>query len=289
MPARRRWTRRWRRYGGFDHNAQTLRIVTRLERRYAELRRAEPDLGDAGGRGQAQRPAAPRAGCRRCVAEYSRWRTISSSTRTPAPRRRSRRSPTTSPTTTTTSTTACAPGCSRSTTRGAAAGRRRVSPRSTARYPGPRAAAADPRDHAPPDRRAWSRPGRGDARAGSRRCAPAGRPTPCAPLHAPVVGFSPDGRRAAARACASFLHERMYRHYKVNRMTLKARRVVRELFESCSSSPTACRRTGWRERAGAPATRGTAAADRRLHRRHDRPLRARRARPAVQAAPGRRR
>jgi dGTPase len=34
-------------YGGFDHNAQAIRIVTHLERHYAELRRAEPDLGDA--------------------------------------------------------------------------------------------------------------------------------------------------------------------------------------------------------------------------------------------------
>ena len=44
-------------YGGFDHNAQTLRVITRLERRYAELRRPQPDLGDARGRGQAQRAA----------------------------------------------------------------------------------------------------------------------------------------------------------------------------------------------------------------------------------------
>ena len=40
-------------FGGFDHNAQSLRVVTLLESRYAGVRRAEPDLGDAGGAGQA--------------------------------------------------------------------------------------------------------------------------------------------------------------------------------------------------------------------------------------------
>ena len=40
-------------YGGFDHNAQTLRIVTRLEHRYAEFRRAQSHLGDARGPDQA--------------------------------------------------------------------------------------------------------------------------------------------------------------------------------------------------------------------------------------------
>ena len=48
-------------WGGFDHNAQSLRIVTRLERALCRIRRAEPDLGDAGGPGQAQRAADGRA------------------------------------------------------------------------------------------------------------------------------------------------------------------------------------------------------------------------------------
>ena len=54
-------------FGGFDHNAQSLRVVTLLESRYAGVRRPQPDLGDAGGPGQAQRPAAPPAGY---IAEY---------------------------------------------------------------------------------------------------------------------------------------------------------------------------------------------------------------------------
>jgi len=41
-------------YGGFDHNAQTLRVVTQLERRYPDFNGFEPDLGDAGRHRQAQ-------------------------------------------------------------------------------------------------------------------------------------------------------------------------------------------------------------------------------------------
>ena len=44
-------------HGGFDHNAQALRIVTRLEHRYASYDGLNLCLGDAGGAGQAQRPA----------------------------------------------------------------------------------------------------------------------------------------------------------------------------------------------------------------------------------------
>ena len=86
------------------------------------LRRAEPDLGDAGGAGQAQRPADR---CRRSAdrplcanglpfrdRRIRRRGTTCGSRPTPGRRRRRRRSPTTSPTTPTTSTTGCAPGCS---------------------------------------------------------------------------------------------------------------------------------------------------------------------------------
>ena len=39
--------------GGFDHNAHTIRLLTRLESPYPLLRRAEPQLGDARGPRQA--------------------------------------------------------------------------------------------------------------------------------------------------------------------------------------------------------------------------------------------
>ena len=79
------------------------------------LGRAEPDLGDAGGAGQAQRPAAQPAGLHRRVQRPPPSWTW---TRTPRPRRRWRRSPTTSPTTATTWTTGCGRGCSARTISG---------------------------------------------------------------------------------------------------------------------------------------------------------------------------
>jgi dGTPase len=47
---------------------------------------------------------------------------------------------------------------------------------------------------------------------------------------APVIAFS-DAMRANDRGLKEFLFARMYRHHRVNQMTMKARRVVSELFE----------------------------------------------------------
>ena len=104
-------------WGGFDHNAQSLRVVTRLERRYAEfdglnltwetlegLVKHNGPLTDAEGNGPERSGA---AGDPRLFASCS----TSSSTAMPAWRRNARRSPTTSPTTPMTSTTGCGPGC----------------------------------------------------------------------------------------------------------------------------------------------------------------------------------
>ncbi|HRW59948.1 MAG TPA: deoxyguanosinetriphosphate triphosphohydrolase [Defluviicoccus sp.] len=73
---------------------------------------------------------------------------------------------------------------------------------------------------------------------------------------APVVGFSPEMQRNDA-ALKAFLRANMYRHYKLNRMTSKARRLVRDLFELFVAEP-GCLPTEWRRRAGAPATTETA-------------------------------
>jgi dGTPase len=55
-------------------------------------------------------------------------------------------------------------------------------------------------------------------------------------LGEPVASFS-DEMRNHDRALKRFLFERMYRHYRVNRMSSKARRVVRELFQLFLAEP----------------------------------------------------
>jgi dGTPase len=55
---------------------------------------------------------------------------------------------------------------------------------------------------------------------------------------APVlIGFTPAMREANA-ALKRFLSEQLYRHYQVLRMTNKARRIIRELFDAFMASPT---------------------------------------------------
>ncbi|MCC6471124.1 MAG: deoxyguanosinetriphosphate triphosphohydrolase, partial [Alphaproteobacteria bacterium] len=63
--------------------------------------------------------------------------------------------------------------------------------------------------------------------------------------------------RANDKALKRFLFERMYRHYRVNRMTSKARRVVRDLFELFVNEP-ACLPTEWREQTDDAAPEKTA-------------------------------
>jgi dGTPase len=74
-------------------------------------------------------------------------------------------------------------------------------------------------------------------------------------LGAPVIAFSAS-LAAEAKGLRAFLFERMYRHYRVNRMASKARRVVQELFALLLAEPQ-CLPSEWRQLAsgeGAPAT-----------------------------------
>ena len=62
----------------------------------------------------------------------------------------------------------------------------------------------------------------------------------------PLVGFSPKLEKENLTLKA-FLYERMYRHYKVNRMTSKARRVVSDLFQLYLEEPE-CLPKAWNQR-----------------------------------------
>jgi dGTPase len=52
----------------------------------------------------------------------------------------------------------------------------------------------------------------------------------------PLVAFSPALRREA-NALKGFLHDNLYRHYRVMRMTAKARRIVTDLFRAFHDEP----------------------------------------------------
>src|SRR6202049_69393 len=67
-------------------------------------------------------------------------------------------------------------------------------------------------------------------------------------LGEPVAAFSEEMRNHD-RALKRFLYERMYRHYRVNRMSSKARRVLRELFQLFLAAPE-CLPGEWRALTG---------------------------------------
>jgi dGTPase len=52
----------------------------------------------------------------------------------------------------------------------------------------------------------------------------------------PLIRFS-DKMRAETTALKRFLHANLYRHYQVNRMRVKASRIVRELFDAFMAEP----------------------------------------------------
>ena len=129
-------------------------------------------------------------------------------------------------------------------------------------------AGAVPADRgARPDRLAGRRP------AGAHAAAPAAGPHPhawrtCAGCPEPLVGPGPEVRPLKAEL-EEFLHRRVYRHYRVQRMALKGRRIVQLLFdEFCRAPQLLPERYRRRIGGGRPRARRL-----RLPRRHDRPLR----------------
>jgi len=67
-------------------------------------------------------------------------------------------------------------------------------------------------------------------------------------LDRPVIAFSQE-MQANNVALKHFLFQKMYRHERVNVMTERARRIVRELFEALSANPDLLPRD-WRGPAG---------------------------------------
>ena len=98
-----------------------------------------------------------------------------------------------------------------------------------------------------------------DLIAETRRGLEAARPKSVADIRAlgrPVAAFSKD-MAENDRALKAFLFERMYRHDRVNHMSAKARRVVRDLFNLFLAAPE--RLPGdWRQQAGSPNSPVTA-------------------------------
>jgi len=81
----------------------------------------------------------------------------------------------------------------------------------------------------------------------------------------PLIAFS-EGTRELNHSLKTFLREHVYKHYKVRRMTAKARRVIRELFDVFFNDPTLMpdehKATGSRlELVQGPAGRARAVAD----------------------------
>ena len=72
----------------------------------------------------------------------------------------------------------------------------------------------------------------------------------------PLVGFS-DEMVKNDKELKEFLFPNMYKHYKLNRMTSKAKRVVKDLFELFLSEPGTLP-TEWQRDAGGPGEEGTA-------------------------------
>ena len=73
---------------------------------------------------------------------------------------------------------------------------------------------------------------------------------------APLIAFSAT-MQAHGEGLKAFLRERMYRHHRVNRMASKARRTVRQLFEVFIDEPQ-CLPEEWQARCDGPRTLGTA-------------------------------
>ena len=109
-----------------------------------------------------------------------------------------------------------------------------------------------------------------ESRAPPRRARP-GRRRRGPPRQEAGGRLQPSAMDEANRAIKEFLHARMYRHWRVNRMTAKARRVTEELFRLLHGD-TSLLPDGWRALAGERDGGAGGAGGGGLHCRDDRPL-----------------
>jgi dGTPase len=240
-------------HGGFDHNAQTLRVVTRLERRYAEFDGLNLTWETLEGVVKHNGPLRRRVP--RFVAEYCAGHDLELDTHASAEAQ----------------IAALADDiayCSHDLDDGLRAALFTVDDLAglplvgaafggvAARYPG----LDQTRLINESLRRLISRMVVDLVEETARRLA-ALRPPDVAAVRAddaPVAGFSPEVA-APLQQLRSFLHGRMYCHYKVRRMQRSARQVVRELFEVLLEQPD-CLPPDWQARAGGPGDAQTAEA-----------------------------
>jgi dGTPase len=231
-------------YGGFDHNGQTLRILTRLEARYAAFDGLnltwETLEGVAKHNGPLVRRAGDTAGLPWAVAEYARVHDLALHARPGAEAQVASLSDDIAYHT-------------HDIDDGLRAGLFGITDLAelplvgpiieevAERYPG----LEQPRLIHETTRRLIDRLVN-DLLAETRRRLKAAAPRSdddVRALDAPVVAFC-DETAEHSMVLKTFLFARMYRHYKVNRMTSKARRVVRDLFRLLVAEPE-CLPTEW--------------------------------------------
>ena len=235
--------------GGFDHNAQALRIVTRwsaatphfdgLNLTWETLEglvKHNGPLTDRAGApiGRYRQHGVPARSRLRAHQDLELWSFASAEAQ-------AARSPTTSPMTRTTSTTGCAPDLFTLDDIAAVPLVGDILREIAARYPGldraPRPRAGAPPDH-PHDR--------GRDRESARRVARGSAPRSADDVRAARRRSSLFRRpwQAADAAIKGFLYPRMYRHARVMRDHGRRRRVVRDLFGRISRRRTTCRPNG---------------------------------------------
>jgi dGTPase len=234
-------------YGGFSHNDQTLRILTRLERGYAEFDGLNLSWETLEGTakhngplvGRNDRPVPP------SIAEYDRLHRLELETQ-PGPEAQ---------------VAALADDIAYNNhdlDDGLRAGLFAVADLADVPLVGPVFAEVAGRYPAIDEsrliheaiRRVIDRMVRDLVAETRRRIADSGAASAEAVRHLaePVAAFSLE-MREHDRALKRFLFERMYRHYRVNRMSSKARRVVHELFQLFTAEPE-CLPGEWRAMTG---------------------------------------